>query len=286
MWFEQGGPHLGLSFNVPASSDAEREAAIAVTNVACTRARTQLRRERGLIYNIDFRAFSTGSGQATICLESDPRETDADTVREALTRIFDALAAEGPTQEELSAYQSGFQEYLADPRSGIDAAIAAAEDHLMGHEPVSPAQKLADTQAVTLSGCRDALTHFRSTLVVGMPAGITTQDEQLTSIGAVDHEAVNGRTFRRSIQGAFLGVPPRARLIIGDDGVSLVDRQTTTVRWEDVRGLEVGREGITLHAVHTVSLDLLPSWFSKGTEALQTIRDRVDPELSYNAPPE
>ncbi|WP_146069692.1 insulinase family protein [Arthrobacter sp. B0490] len=281
LWFELGGPPLALSFEYESGSELARTSASAIAQILCQRALADLRKQRGLIYDIEFDLFEGGSGRGLVCFTADPRKENAELVCSELRRILQDLALHGPEELELQQLTDDIKDFVADPRSAVVAAADAARRHLVGEQIISPEQMVTETAAVTPQSVKDALSLLDSTLIVGMPEGTSTSDSTLNSFGSEDHEPVSGRAFKRSFRGSFQGVPSKARLVVGDAGVSLVDQVVTTIRWEDVRGLEYTPYGIALHGVDAASVELQQSWFAKGHEAFALIESRVDPSLSY-----
>lgn len=284
-WFELGGPPLALSFEVDAGSELARNSASAMAQIACQRAHAELRQKRGMIYDIDYRVLDGGNGRGVVCITADPRKEDAEPVYRELRRILQELASEGPEDSELQQLVEDISDYAADPRTAPIAAGDAARRHLLGEKLIGPEQMVSETAAVTRQTAQNTLVLLDSTLIVGMPEGTSSPDPSLRMLGSDNHEPVSGRSFKRSIRGAFQGVPSRASLVIGDDGVSLVDHLVTTILWDDVRGLEYTPHGIMLHGVDTVSLEVHGSWFANGQEALALIEDRVDAALAYRVEP-
>lgn len=285
LWFELGGPPLALSFEFESGSELARNSALAVAQIACQRARADLRQKRGLIYDIDHRLLEAGHGRGIICLTADPRSEDAELAATALRRILGDLASHGPEELELKQLTDDIEDFVSDPRSAAVVASDAARRYLLGEQLIVPEQMIPDTAAVTRQTAQNALSLLEETLIVGMPAGTVSSDPLLRALGSEDHEPVSGRSFKRSLRGTFQGVPSRARLVVGDDGVSLVDHLVTTILWEEVRGLEYTPHGITLHGSDAVSVEVQQSWFAKGNEALALIEDRVDVALTYKVGP-
>jgi predicted Zn-dependent peptidase len=285
LWFELGGPPLALSFEFKSGSELARNSALAIAQIACQRARDDLRQKRGMIYDIDHQVLDAGNGRGVVCLTTDPRREDAELAAGELLRILQNLASEGPTELELKQLVDDIEDFVADPRSAAIAASDAARRHLLGEKLISPEQMVADTAAITRQTAQDALLLLNNTLIVGMPAETSSSDPSLRTLGSENHQPVSGRSFKRSVRGALQGVPSKARLVIGDDGVSLVDHVVTTILWDDVRGLEYTPHGIMLHGADALSLEVHQSWFAKWQEALALIEDHVDADLAYRVEP-
>lgn len=285
MWFEQEVPVLGLSFQVPAGTEAECESARTVGRIVCDRSYDLLRQQRGWIYDIDFRFFQASEGRGYLCFETDPPANHVEDVRQGLFGILKDLHSHGPSEAELAANVSELETYLADPRSGIEAASAAAEAYLMQTTILSPSDKLELASGVERDMCRAVLTHWHRTAIVGMPEGTYPGDDSLNTDRARSYPDIRGREFRRGLRGTLFGVPRGTRLVVGEDGVSLGSGQVVSIAWDDIVGLELTGPGvITLVGADSLSMELRDVWFSDGRRALQMISDRIDPRMKFVPP--
>lgn len=276
MWFEQGGPLLGLSFEVPADTEARREAARTLARIACRRALRILRQEHGWIYDIDCLHFFEDDGRGVLCFESDPTMQHAEDVRLGLLEILRDLSLNGPTAEELSIEAAEVQEYLEDPASAIEAAVAAAESHLLGRAAVSPEDKRALAEGVTPEACRAVLQRLEETAIFGMPEGTRPGDGSIQSDTDRAVDWLGGKEFRRGVRGTFAGVPGGSKLFVGEKGVTLSTDYTASITWDDLVGVAVGRDGlVTLIGKDSQQIHLRETWFSNGRQAIDTILDKA-----------
>lgn len=276
MWFEQGGPRLGLSFEVPADTEARREAARTLARIACRRALRTLRQEHGWIYDIDCLHFFEDDGRGVLCFESDPTMQHAEDVRLGLLEILRDLRLNGPTAEELSIEAAEVQEYLEGPASAIEAAVAAAESHLLGRAAVSPEDKRALAEGVTPEACRAVLQRLEETAIFGMPEGTRPGDGSIKSDTDRAVDWLGGKEFRRGVRGTFAGVPGGSKLFVGEKGVTLSTDYTASITWDDLVGVAVGRDGlVTLIGKDSQQIHLRETWFSNGRQAIDTILDKA-----------
>lgn len=284
-WFEQGGPRLGLSFEVPADTEARREAARAVSRIVCRRALRTLRQEHGWIYDIDCLHFFEDDGRGVLCFESDPTAQHAEDVRLGLLAILRNLRLDGPTAEELNLEVEEVQEHVDDPASAIDVAVAAAKSHLLGRATVGPREKGALARGVSAESCRAALDWLEETAIFGMPEGTRPGDDSLRSDQDRTVDWLGGKEFRRSVRGAFYGVPGGSRLFVGDKGVTLSTDYTASIRWEDLVGVAVAPDGLlTLIGADSQEIVLRDVWFGNGRQAIETILDRAGEGRRFTPP--
>lgn len=287
MWFEQSGPHLGLSFAIPMATEELRENALTLGWIICERARVQLRQEKGWIYDVDFYPFFGADGAGLMCLVADPPPAHVEDVRLGMLRILDDLRRNCPSDEELAHMTADLREYLSDPRNEMDAAVTAAESHLVGQGFVSPQRKLELAASLSSPSARAVLELMPETLIVGMPQGTYPDDDSLSAEDAREYPEFHGRTFRPGLRGAVLGVPRRARLIIGEEGMSFFSDRLVSVFWGDIVGMEISGAGqVTVIAADSLTIELNAAWFSKGNEAVRLITDRVDERLQFEPAPE
>ena len=285
MWFEQGWPRLGFSFEVPARTEAAREAARTVSRIACRRAHRTLRQEQGWVYDVDVMHFLDSGDTGILCFETDPTPQHADDARLGLMAILRDLQRSGPTAGELQTDAEELQEYLEDPASAIEMAVAAAESHLLGREPVSPADKLALGHNVTAEACRAALAGLEATAIFGMPEGTRPDDDSIRSDTDRAVEWLGGREFRRSVRGALYGVPGGSKLFVGDKGVTLSADYTASITWDDLVGVAVAPDGlVTLIGMDSQQIQVREAWFGKGQQAIDAILDRAGEERCFTPP--
>jgi predicted Zn-dependent peptidase len=100
-WFEQGWPRLGFSIEVPARTEAAREAARTVSRIACRRAHRTLRQEQGWVDEVDVMHFLDSGDTGILGFEADPTPQHADDARLGLMAILRDLQRNGPTAGEL-----------------------------------------------------------------------------------------------------------------------------------------------------------------------------------------
>ena len=276
MWFEQGGPRLGLSFEVPAGTEAGREAARALSRVVCRRALRTLRQEHGWIYDIDSMHVFDDEGAGVLCFELDPTPQHAADVRRGLMEILRDLRRNGPTAEELKTEVEEVQEYLQDPASAIDVAVAAAESYLLGRAAVTPDDKVALAQGVTSDSCRAALARLEDTVIFGMPEGTHPADDSIRSDTDRAVDWLGGKEFRRGMRGVFAGVPGGSKLFVGEKGVTISADYIASITWEDLVGIAEAPDGlVTLIGADSQQIDLRAEWFSNGREAVDSILHRA-----------
>jgi predicted Zn-dependent peptidase len=282
MWFEQGWLRLGLSFEVPARTEALREAARTVSRIACRRAHRALRQERGWIYDVDVMHLLDTGDLGILCFETDPTPQHADDARLGLMAILQDLQLNGPTVDELQADAEELQEYLEDPASAIELAVAAAESYLLGREPVGPADKLALARSVTGDACRSALHSLEATVIFGMPEGTRPVDDSIRSEAERAVDWLGGREFRRSVRGAFYGVPGGSKLFVGEKGVTLSADYTASITWEDLVGVAVAPDGlISLIGRDSQQIQLRDAWFGNGRQAIDAILEKAGEERCF-----
>lgn len=267
---------------MPAATDQECEGARTVGRIVCDRAYDLLRQQHGWIYDIDFRFFQASDGAGYLCFEADPPAKHGEEVRQGLVEILKDLQVHGPTDAELAANLAELKTYLADPRSDIEVASAAAEAYLLEAAVLTPSDKLDLASGVGRDTCRAVLANWHETLIVGMPEGISPADGTLSPEQARSYPSITGREFRRGLRGALYGVPRGTRLIVGEDGVSLGSGQDTSIFWDDIVGLELSGPGaLTLIGADSLSIELQDVWFSDGREAFQMISDRIDASKKF-----
>lgn len=276
MWFEQDGPQLSLSFELPVLSDVETEGVFLLSSLIRRRVIHELRHSKGWIYEVDIEPVLDIDGRGILCVLTDPPAHHVDDVLAGLLRILRSMSERGPSTLDIEDSVRELQEYLDDPGNAMDEAIAAARNHLMNYPALTAIEKMELVHRVAPETCKRVLTLLEGTLVVGMPEGCFPVDESLVAEHARHYPAIRGERFRRGLRGAVTGVPARAQLVVGDAGVSFSDGVYCSILWNDVEVLEELEPGlITLTSSTGLSIDLSATWFSQGSRAIQMIREKV-----------
>ncbi|WP_168404599.1 insulinase family protein [Arthrobacter silvisoli] len=282
MWFEQPAPLLGLSFEVPATTNEEREAACAMAQIACERAHAELRQKNGWIYDIDFTPVFQQDGTGIMCFEADPPPEHFEETRLGLLRILRELRDNGPTRSELDTVVESWEGYDADPAGRFDALTGAARYHLLDVPSLDPAGTLALLRSLGPSQCQESLGRLDQSLLIGVPEGVWLQENGLNTEQDPQHAPIKGQVYRRSIRGTIAGLPGSAQLVIGDEGISLTEGNTCTVRWEDVVGAQRFGDGTLLViADKGYQLPIRPAWYAKGKEAVQFISAKLGEHMIF-----
>ncbi|WP_426301955.1 insulinase family protein [Arthrobacter sp. R-11] len=286
MWFEQPAPLLGVSFEISAATDDEREAACAMAQIVCERAHDELRQKHGWIYDIDFTPVFHKDGTGIMCFEADPPPEHLEETRLGLLRILRELRSHGPTQAELDAVAESWDGYETDPEGRFDAVIGAARYHLIDEPALDPAGRLSLVRSLTPSQCQEALDKLDQSLLVGVPEGVWLQDEGLNTEQERQHAPLRGQVYRRSIRGTIAGLPSSAQLVVGDEGISLNEGNTCTIRWEDVVGVQRFPDGMLLViAADGYQLPIRPAWYAKGKEAAQHVQMKLGEHMIFDEEP-
>ncbi|MGW9413587.1 insulinase family protein [Arthrobacter cupressi] len=286
MWFEQPAPLLGLSFEISAATYEEREAACAMAQIVCERAHSELRQKRGWIYDIDFTPVFHKDGTGIMCFEADPPPEHLEETRLGLLRILRELRANGPSQAELDAVAESWDGYDTDPEGRFEAAIGAARYHLIDEPDLDPAGRLALVRGLKPAQCQETLDKLEQSLLVGVPEGVWLQDDSLSTEQEMQHVPLKGQVYRRSIRGTIAGLPSSAQLVIGDEGISLNEGHTCTIRWEDVVGVQRFPDGMLLViAADGYQLPIRPTWYSRGKEAVQFVSAKLGEHMIFEDEP-
>lgn len=276
MWFEQDGAQLGVSFELPLLDDVEAEAALLLCSIIRTRVMADLRHSRGWIYDVEVEPVLDIDNRGVLCVLTDPPPHHVLEVQNELLGVLRSLRDVGPSAEEVAACQRELEDYLGDPRNALDETVAAARNYLMGFPVVSAGEKMELARRVTPATCMRVMSLLDGTLVVGMPEGHAPEDAALTAEHARQYPPISGERFRRGLRGAVMGVPARAQLVVGDDGLSFSDGMYFSMLWEEVEALEEAEPGVvTVTASSGLSVDVSARWFSKGERAIEFIRQNV-----------
>ena len=282
VWSDHPGP-LGVTLSVRTPAT---EAASVAARVAQERLTDRLRHELGLVYDVHVDlAVDVSDGTGCLTVLADPPARSAVRVAEVLDEVLRGLAADGPTEAELAEDLAEWRAVDEDPRIALEAATAAAMEHLHGDPDWDPAKHRAEREAVGAGDVRAALADYPATAILSVPEGVEPALPGFSRYPEHLDTPVTGRTFPRRLLGP---VPRGAHLVVGDEGVSLVLRDgAATVRWDDVIGYGEGPDQLrTLYGGDGCMIDLHPAFFRSGQDAVALVEARVPADVRFPQPAE
>jgi hypothetical protein len=221
------GPGATLSMLAPRTSAINIAA-----NIAHRRARQRLRFDEGLVYDIQFDYEPVTPGVAHFSFGADCPDERIGTVLEGLLATVRELAERGPTDVELGQEMNAYLRQHEDRDGRIGLLAMTAVDQLWGAETRTVDEFLAMRRAVDGEAARAAMAAALPSLFV---LANCPPVDGLATYPAWSSDVVTGREFGPS--GFHLpGRKPRERLLVGQDGVSIVISQSErlTVRFADV----------------------------------------------------
>ena len=266
--------HVALGAALPS-----HPALSATIGILRARLEEELRHRRGIAYSVQADRIGLSPRARVLALTSDVRPGQARMAAQTLWREVRRLADHGPTGAEIAQERAEVEAYLGDPRSDVDEARALAHAAVTGVPATSAAALQADADALTPDAVKEVAAAVRDATVLLVPEGVEPQLTDLHRLPEWSSAVVSGREFVRK---RLRGLPKDARLVVGQEGTSLVlggDRWIT-VLWQDAVGLVrqgpdewalVGRDGFVVQ----VSGD---DW-RDGAAAVATIRQAVPPPL-------
>lgn len=258
--FRRQLPTPGWSSNafadrVALAAELPRRPGLPVT-VAVLRERVEdeLRHRRGLAYAVGADLLAVAPDSRVLVLSTDARPGQEGLTAGVLWREVCRLADEGPRPEELAHQRAVLDAELADPRSVVEEARATAHSRVTGIPATSSAKLRSDAAALTGEDVRTTVAAVRDAAVLAVPEPLEPAPPQLSRLPEWSGDTVTGREFRPRRRGVM---PAGARLVVGEDGASLLHSpgEQLTVRWCDAVGLVrsgpdewvlIGRDGFTI----------------------------------------
>ncbi len=294
-------PNIPLPVPLPAWSDQpldgvavsllapDGEAPAAGMRILRDRLEDELRRDRGLVYEVDWSGGVVADDTVHIGLYLDPKRGDAATVAGSVVTALRVMADEGPTDDELAHDLEGFLEAMTDDRF-VPEHLDALATALLSGEPVQPLEdKIAHRRSVTAGAVREAFRTALPTLYVLVPEDVDLEragaDLGLTREPDSLVPPVTGRTLKRRL----LAPSPRgSTLTLADDGITLrLDGTSLTVRFDEAVGVAEYPEGFRrLVGVEGPSIPLAERDWKDGEALWAAVRARVPASLWYPADPD
>ncbi|MGG5752724.1 M16 family metallopeptidase [Zafaria sp. Z1313] len=300
----QAGPHeygdegegVTLSFPTPGPADDASLLLPLVFQVLQRRVREGLRRQEGLVYDVDAGTVLVDDrrGIAVVRVNVAPRNAAG-----SARRIIDELRSlrdHGATQDEVRRVIAALESDGAEPGADQAEVYETALDELVGIRHQSMAEHLAAFQAYVPGSGIGALADLEGQLLVGFTAEASPETDSPVSAellypprDRVDPPAIEGAVYKRGLIARFAGAPADLKLVIGTDGLQMtMFGQTISALYSEVVGLEhervdEGVDGVTLFLADGFQIAVLSAWFRKGSEVVERLRSAVPERLHYAA---
>ena len=195
----------------------------------------------------------------------------------ALIAIYDAVAADGPTPDELAAARDAAVHAVRDDEAVAGGLDAMAVDELLGAPRRSKHDIVREIDSVTAAGAAGALRDALATQLLVAPAGVPKPAERLHDYPWFSRDRVQGRELRPARRGA--GV----RVVVGPEGVSHVSddsAQVSTVRHADVAAALQEPDGsLTLIGRDGAVVPLDPRAFRGAGDAIADLERTLPAEV-------
>jgi hypothetical protein len=243
------------------------------------RAEEELRHRRGTAYSVEAEKIGIDASTRVAVVTTDVRPGQEAFAAQVLWRELHRLADVGPAPAELEHERAEVEMHVDDPRAHLEQARATAFAAVTGIAAATAAELRRDAAGLTVDAVRQVAGALRGAALVLVPEETELQVPGLGRLPQWSAGIVTGRVFPRR---RLRGVPKEARLLVGDEGASLVlgEDRRITVRWSDAVGLVrqgpgewqlVGSDGFTL--------PLSEDDWRDGAEAVALARAAVPQEL-------
>ncbi|GER22481.1 hypothetical protein NCCP1664_09780 [Zafaria cholistanensis] len=291
--YVSGTDQLVLSFESPGADSRLSYVQGLLAHALRRRAHAALRRNAGLLYDLDVAGAATAPGRGVTIITVELKPANAIRVAREILSILRGLRDHGVAAEELDDAIVAARESGQGPGAAVEDAQDAAISHLVQLPAWPHAACVAALEGHTPADMGAFLSRLEETLLVGLPEEAVPAEAGEASalmfppLRHVPADLPPGTGHKRSLIGAFAGVPRDARLEIGDAGVAFcAEGEREAYRWEDIAAIEwgdaeeagesatiIGRDGFQIH--------ILAVWFRRGREAFADLRRRVPERLQY-----
>lgn len=262
---------------------SRRSSAIGVASrTVADRAHSVLRLERGLSYDVAAWQFPLTGELTHRLLSVDCMDEHAGEVLEALVGIYDSVAADGPTRDELTEACEGSIRALCEDEAVPGGLDYMAVDELLGAPKLWKEDLAREARAVSYAEAAAALREAMTTQLVIGPAGAANPSGRLNDFPWFSHDRVSGLDLRPP-RGGRRRSRPAVRLIVGQEGVSHVSDDTdraTTVRFGQLAAALQEPDGsLTLIGRDGAIVPLDPHAFKGAGQVVADLERRLAPEL-------
>lgn len=200
------------------------------------RLRQRLRHDDGIVYDIVGAYDPLDADTASALLGTDCEADQVQHVGVVAFDVLDDLAAGQVDDDELAGEIDDLERAFADPTATLGLLDAMAFDELLGMPAHSPMDRLAEQRRTRASDIARHADDARQSLI--LLGSMSAPPAAVHPYPRSSAEPVEGREVKPLL--SLFGLGRRQRLLIGDDGVTLMpaDGTITTIRYRDVVLLE------------------------------------------------
>ena len=273
-WFRTRGDFVGFSAVGP--HGAAWSMALGALSVA---SEDRLREQDGRSYSVVQSRAPVGVEHTFAYVSADCMEGAGVAVRDGMSVVLNRLRDSGPATKELDIVRVLVRRGATDQRAAMSFATNAAEAHVGGREPITPADHLEQCDQVDADQIARVLDDAHARGLWSVPNDAEVTDRRYEMMPNWSDERIDGTAYQPGEQR-----DPRVaghRLVIGPDGAMLdVDGNPVTVRWNDLQAAcrytdwtwtLFGSDGFTL----SVSAR---SWY-RGADAVADVQMYVPRDL-------
>ena len=268
-------PAVAITYVTPRTPAANM-----VANILHRRMRARLRFDIGAVYDVNFDYDRAGPDEAHVGFATETDERQTDRVLRLMLELIDEFASKGPTPEELAYEVTSLKRNLELDDGRLGYMFEIAFDQLLGRPERDPEDLVREREAVTPDGARDMIRPALDTLMAF--AGVEDPaPARLTLLSEWSSDEVQGETYSPS--GFHMpGRGPKARLIVGQEGVTLRLSQTErlTVRYADMLAVIHEGDARQLVGIDAIKITIDAADWRNGPQAIALI-DAATPQRAF-----
>src|SRR6266498_256652 len=240
-----------------------------------------LRRERGASYAA-WATYQPRDGEyGTVTAAADALQDKQDEVTAAFVDVLTDIAAGIVAEDDLEAVRAQARDALCRPGAAGALVPAAATNLLTGTPILTPAQAWDEVEAVSIEHVRTVAEQALASGLLMVSAGQSVGRAGFVAAPAWSSNMVTGKSFKS------LDYPAdRRRLLIGADGVSLVEgRQVATVRYAECVGMLSWADGArSLFGPDAINVHVEPRLWRLPRGALEGVDTAIPPDQVAHMP--
>ncbi len=245
--------------------------------IAARRIEKRLRFDKALIYECILVYAPIARDTAHTLLIARSLDPHAKVVQDDMLEVLQALASEGPTEEEIHEVAAEWKRNADQPGALEGQIQAKAFNELLGYPSRSLEELHQDILATTPASAAKVLRDALGSALLLLPEGVTCTNAAYRLYPRSSQKPVTGRAHR-SIKTPFPWSKNQVRLIVGDDGVSAVDaagNSDTVLYAELAAAAEHPERGLELIGHDGYRIIVRPAHWRDGERALARIRSSI-----------
>ena len=236
-----------------------------------------LRYDQGITYGVSSWYEPLTPSLAHFALTADCLDEHAQQVVDGIVGVFDEIARDGLTDDELRDNVDEMKKVMSDPETLPGFLMYSVDEELDGAPPRTEEELLREHEGITRESSASAIRDALESLIMLAPRNVEPDEQRFNPVPSSSPDRIVGKTYKP--KGLF-GKSDYTPVVVGDEGAMCVfsNEQVITVPFAECVAVLERPDTVTLFRADGSTIELHLAEYRGGPEMLDKIRERVPPE--------